>query len=137
MISQYLNKPEIKQTFIYIILWAAGSIVACSILFFWNTAVNFESITIFNNLDKRPVDKKTYNDIVDELLLSANELKIYGKSSIIEYNYKDNSITNESLIQQIKANPGKAYNTILKNKLDNLNKRKSPVSDFNVKPVPK
>ncbi|MFZ1451922.1 MAG: hypothetical protein WAT20_04425 [Ferruginibacter sp.] len=137
MISQHLNKPEIKKAFIYIILWAAGSIVACSILFFWNTAGNFESITIFNNLDKRSVDKKTYNDIVDELLLSANELKIYGKSSIIEYNYKDNSITDESLIQQIKADPGKAYNTILKNKLDNLNKRKSPVSDFNVKPVPK
>ena len=72
-----------------------------------------------------------------ELLLSANELKIYGKNSIIEYNYKDNSITDESLIQQIKVNPGKVYNTILKNKLDNLNKRKSPVSDFNVKPVPK
>ncbi len=137
MISQHLNNSKIKKAFIYIILWATGSIVACSILFFWNTAGNFESVTIFNNLDKRPVDKKTYNDIVDELLLSANELKIYGKSSIIEYNYKDNSITDESLIQQIKANPGKVYNTILKNKLDNLNKRKSPVSDFNVKPVPK
>jgi hypothetical protein len=137
MISQLLNNPEIKKALIYIILWAAGSIVAGSILFLWNTAGNFESITIFNNLEKQPDGKKTYNDIVDELLLSANELKIYGKSSIIEHNYKDNRITDELLIQQIKANPGKAYKTILRNKLDNLNNRKTAVSDFNVKPVPK
>lgn len=137
IISQFLNKPEIKKALIYIILWAAGSIVACTILFLWNKAGNFESITIFNNLEKQSDGKKTYNNIVDELLLSANELKIYGKSSIIEYNYKDNRITDELLIQQIKANPGKAYKTILKNKLDNLNNRKTAVSDFNVKPVPK
>lgn len=111
--------------------------MAGAILFLWKKAGNFESITIFNNLEKQPDRTKTYDNIVDELLLSANELKIYGKSSIIEYNYKDNRITDELLIQQIKANPDKAYKTILKNKLDNLKNPKTPVSDFNIKPVPK
>jgi len=74
---------------------------------------------------------------VDELLLSANEFNIYGKSSLIEFNYKDNEPANELLIQQIKTNPDNAYQTILKRKLEKLKQPQGPTSDFTVKPVPK
>ena len=74
---------------------------------------------------------------MDELLLSANEFNIYGKSSLIEYNYKDNEPANELLIQQIKTNPDNAYQTILKRKLEKLKQPQAPTSDFTVKPVPK
>ncbi|MBL7702547.1 MAG: hypothetical protein JNM14_09865 [Ferruginibacter sp.] len=103
----------------------------------WNQSEKTESLTIFNNLEHLQEGKKGYNNLVDELLLSANEFNIYGKSSFIEYNYRDDNSTNELLIGQIKTNPEKAYQTILKNKIKRL-KQQQPVSpDFNVKPVPK
>ena len=137
IISQIFKNSKIKKAFIYIILWGAGSIVGGSILLLWSTAGNTENTTIFNNFEKLPEGKKTYNNFVDELLLSANELKIYGKGSIIDNKYKDNLITDELLIQQIRANPDKAYKAILKNKLENLKSRKTAVADFSIKPVPK
>ena len=76
------------------------------------------------------------NNIVNELLLSANELNIYGKSSLIEYNNRYEPETAELIREQIKTNPEKAYSEILKNKLKNL-KRKSGDADFSVKPIPK
>jgi hypothetical protein len=108
-----------------------------AILFLWNKGEKFESITIFNNLEQLPDGKNISNNIVDELLLSANEFNIYGKSSLIEYNYKDNNRSSELLIQQIKANPDNAYQTILKNKLEKLKQPQASTPDFNVKPVPK
>jgi hypothetical protein len=85
-----------------------------------------------------PEGKKVSNNIVDDLLLSANEFNIYGKSSLIEYNYRDNSRSGELLIQQIKSNPGDAYQTILKNKMQKLKQpQATAASDFNIKPVPK
>jgi hypothetical protein len=84
-----------------------------------------------------PDGKKVSNNIVDELLLSANEFNIYGKSALIEYNYHDNNQTDELLIQQIKSNPGNAYQTILKNKMQKLKQPQATSSDFNIKPVPK
>lgn len=108
-----------------------------AILFLWNKGEKFESINIFNNLEELPDGKKISNNIVDELLLSANEFNIYGKSSLIEYNYKNDKPANELLIQQIKANPNNAYQTILKNKLEKLKQPQASTSDFNVKPVPK
>ena len=132
-----MKNSKIKKAFIYIILWGAGSIVGGSILLLWSTAGNTENTTIFNNFEKLPEGKKTNNNFVDELLLSANELKIYGKGSIIDNKYKDNLITDELLIQQIKANPDKAYKAILKNKLENLKSRKTAVVDFSIKSVPK
>ena len=132
-----LNNQKIKKALIYIILWAAGLLVAGAILFLWNKGEKFESITIFNNLEEKSVGRKISNNIVDELLLSANEFNIYGKSSLIEYNYRDNNRANELLIQQIKANPNNAYQTILKNRLEKLKQPQAAISDFNVKPVPK
>jgi len=70
-------------------------------------------------------------------LLSANEFNIYGKSSLIEYNYRDEERGNEFLIQQIKINPDNAYRTILKRKLEKLKQPQTSASDFSVKPVPK
>ena len=103
----------------------------------WNKNDKPENITIFNNLDYAPNGKKVSNNIVDELLLSANDLNIYGKSTLIEYNYRDNEPIGDLLIQQIKADPKKAYQIILKNKLDKLKRAQQTISDFNVKPVPK
>jgi hypothetical protein len=111
--------------------------VAGAIFFLWKKGENFESISIFNNLEVSPNGKGVSNNIVDELLLSANEFNIYGKSSLIEYNYKGNNRTGELLLQQIKANPNDAYQIILKNKLQKIKQPKSSTSDFNVKPVPK
>ena len=111
--------------------------VASAIFFLWKKGEKFESITIFNNLEGLPNTKGVSNNIVDELLLSANEFNIYGKSSLIEYNYKGDNRTNELLIQQIKINPDNAYQVILKNKLQKLKQPKSSTSDFIVKPVPK
>jgi hypothetical protein len=102
----------------------------------WNWGEKFENIVIFNNLEKLPAEEKVSHNIIDELLLSANEFNIYGKSTLIEYNYKDKS-TNEFLIRQIKSDPDNAYQTILKNKLGKLKQPKASTSDFTVKPVPK
>ena len=132
-----LNNTKIKKAFIYIILWSAGLIIAGTILFLWNKGEKFESVTIFNNLEELPGGRGVSNNIIDELLLSANEFNIYGKSSLLEYNYRDNGITDELLIQQIKSNPQNAYQTILKNKLQTLKQPKNSAVDFNVKPVPK
>jgi len=118
-------------------LWAAGFIVAGSILFLWNSGENFENKGIFINLEEKPNAGKVSNNIVDELLLSANEFKIYGKSALIEYNNRENKFNNELLIKQIKDNPGNAYQKILKNKLEKLKQTKPSTSDFTVKPVPK
>ena len=84
-----------------------------------------------------PNENRTSNNIVDDLLLSANELNIYGKSSLLEHNYMDNEPADELLIQQIKTNPKNAYQVILKNKLDKLQQTQEATTDFNVKPVPK
>jgi hypothetical protein len=132
-----LNNNKIKKEFIYITLWTAGFIIAAAILFSWNRGEKFENITIFNKLEEFPEGKKVSNNIVDDLLLSANEFNIYGKSSLIEYNYRDNNRSDELLIQQIKSNPGNAYQTILKNKMEKLKQPQTAASDFNIKPVPK
>jgi hypothetical protein len=97
----------------------------------------FESKTIFNNLGVLPNVKNSNGNIVDELLLSANELNIYGKSSFIEYNYKGSVISSDYLIQNFKNNPKNAYQVILKNKMEKLKSRKPSTSDFIIRPVPK
>lgn len=108
-----------------------------AILFLWNKGEKPENITIFENLEGSSDGRKVSNNIIDELLLSANDFNIYGKSTLIEYNNRDNNRINELLLQQIKANPGDAYQTILKNKLDKLKPSQAPAADFTVKPVPK
>ncbi len=75
--------------------------------------------------------------IVNELLLSANELNIYGSSSLIGYKAIDLDPGEELIINQIKANPQNAYQKILRNKLNKLKQRQTSTDDFNVKPVPK
>ncbi|MFZ1783740.1 MAG: hypothetical protein WAU23_00955 [Ferruginibacter sp.] len=101
----------------------------------WNRGEKLESTNIFNNLEELNEKSKATNDIVNDLLLSANELTIYGKSSLIEYN-KD-GVKTDMLLEEIKADPAKAYQRILKNKLNNLKRKASAVPDFYVKPVPK
>jgi len=137
MISETIKNSNIKNSFIYFILWAAGCLVAGYVLFLWNRSEKFERITIFNNLAELKNNRGSSNNIVDELLLSANEMNIYGKSALIEFNNKDNKLNEDYFMQQIKTNPDKAYQSILKNKLQKLRNPKSSVSDFNVKPVPK
>jgi hypothetical protein len=112
-------------------------IIACAILVLWHKSEKSESLSIFNNLEQLQGEKKVFNNIVDELLLSANEFNIYGKSSFIEYNYHDNNAAGELLIRQIKANPEKAYQAILKNKIKKIRQQQTVSDDFNIKPVPK
>lgn len=111
--------------------------MAGAIFFLWKKGEKLETISIFGNLEVLPNGKEVSNNIVDELLLSANEFNIYGKSSLIEYNNKGNNRNSELLIQQIKANPDDAYQEILKDKLEKIKQAKSSTFDFNVKPVPK
>jgi hypothetical protein len=111
--------------------------VAGTILFLWNKGEKSENITIVYNLAEIKSPGNTSDNIVNELLLSANELNIYGNGSFLDYNYRDNNQPGDLLIQQIKINPNRAYQTILKNKLEKLNKQHSSPSDFYIKPVPK
>jgi hypothetical protein len=46
-------------------------------------------------------------------------------------------VENGLLFLQIKTNPDKAYQTILKDKLEKLKHRQTPKTDFNIRPVPK
>ena len=55
----------------------------------------------------------------------------------MEYNYNEEHQSDGLLFEQIKANPNKAYQTILKNKLSTLKQKQAGSSDFNIKPVPK
>ena len=103
----------------------------------WNKGEKFENISIFNNLEETSAERKLSNNIIDELLLSANEFNIYGKSSLIEYNSRDQKQADAFLIQQIKTNPDNAYQNILKRKLEKLKQPPAGGSDFSVKPVPK
>ena len=91
---------------------------------------------VFDNTEKELENVDATNNIVNELLLSANELNIYGESSLIEYNNRYESEPSQLILEQIKTNPAKAYSTILKNKLNKL-KSKSGETDFSVKPIPK
>lgn len=103
----------------------------------WNENEKTESLTIFNNLEHLEGVKRGDNNLVDELLLSANEFNIYGKSSLIGSNYRNENTDDELIIRQIKANPEKAYQAILRNKIKRLKQQQTTSSDFNIKPVPK
>jgi len=81
--------------------------------------------------------RNTGDNIVNELLLSANELNIYGESSLIDNKYKESKNRTDVLLEQIKSNPVNAYQAILKKKLNKLKKQQSSAPDFYVKPVPK
>jgi hypothetical protein len=70
-------------------------------------------------------------------LLSANELNIYGQSSLIDYNINKESQAGGLLFEQIKENPKKAYQDILKNKIYKIKEKQAASSDFNILPVPK
>lgn len=113
-----------------------GLVVAGAIILLWNRADRFEKLTVFNNLDQTVSTDNASDNIVNQLLLSANELNIYGKSSLIEYSVNSTTPSDEILLEQIKINPDNAYKKILKNKLDKL-KQQPSTSDFNVKSVPK
>jgi hypothetical protein len=101
----------------------------------WNTESEKDKVQVFENMDQGFMKENSSSNIINELMLSANELNIYGKSSLIEYNNLDQPGTGE-LLQQIKNSPENAYKTILKNKLEKLN-HLSSAGDFYVKPIPK
>lgn len=94
-------------------------------------------MSVFNNLEEKVSGNKMADNIVNELLLSANELNIYGSSSLIGYNTADIAADDELMLDQIKVNPQNAYQRILKNKLNKLKQQQPSTADFYVKPVPK
>ena len=125
-----------KNASLYIVLWFTGCLVAAAIILMWDTTGDKDRLMVFDKTETGLENVDATNNIVNELLLSANELNIYGKSSLIEYNNRYEPETAELIREQIKTNPEKAYSEILKNKLKNL-KRKSGDADFSVKPIPK
>jgi len=125
-----------KNAYLYIVLWFTGCLVAAAIILMWDTTGDKDRLMVFDKTETGLENVDATNNIVNELLLSANELNIYGKSSLIEYNNRYEPETAELIREQIKTNPEKAYSEILKNKLKNL-KRKSGDADFSVKPIPK
>ena len=126
---------KFKNAWLYIVLWSAGCLVSAVIVVMWNSAGDAEEVLVFDRSVMGSENINATNNIVNELLLSANELSIYGKSSLIDYNNRYESESDE-LIEQIKINPEKAYSAILKKKLIKISQK--PVSsDFEIKPIPK
>ena len=125
-----------RNAILYIILWLAGCMVAAIIIIMWGYNEKKGNIPVFGNQGNEFIKENSSNNIVNELMLSANELNIYGKSSLIEFNNLDENSANELLIQQLKSNPENLYKTILKNKLEKLKPRELP-TDFFVRPVPR
>ncbi|MFN8244269.1 MAG: hypothetical protein U0X40_09490 [Ferruginibacter sp.] len=127
---------RIKNFFLYGILWLAGGIVGTLMIVMWNRADQNDHVAVFDSIPADELRDNPSTDIVNELLLSANELNIYGKSSLIEVNRHEEGPA-VSLLQQLRTNPENAYRTILRNKIEKLNTVKAGDRDFSVKPVPK
>lgn len=102
----------------------------------WNRAEKDENMAVFDSIPSSELRENPSTDIVNELLLSANELNIYGKSSLMEVNRHEEG-PSASLLLQLRTNPENAYRTILRNKIEKLNIAKNGDKDFSVKPVPK
>jgi hypothetical protein len=109
--------------------------VAGVILIMWNAGR--EKIYVINNLDEGSVKYSSSDNIVNDLMLSANDLNIYGKSSLIGYKNNTEPTATDLLLQQVKNNPENAYQAILKNKIEKLNHKAPSSNDFYIKPTPK
>lgn len=110
--------------------------IAGAVLMLWKNSEKPGKIPAFENLEASAGNQYAANNIVNELLLSANDLHIYGKSAFIDYSRNNNTETAQFL-EQVKTNPGNAYQTMLKNKIHKLKQKQAPAPDFSVRPVPK
>ena len=128
---------HIKNAFLYIILWLAGCIVGGVIIMVWNRADRDDRVAVFDNIPASELRDNPSNNIVNELLLSAHEFNIYGKSSIIGLNRHGEAADANAIIQQIRMNPENAYREILHDKIEKLKTAKTDDNDFSIKPVPK
>jgi hypothetical protein len=122
-----------KNVFLYLILWAGGAIVAGLVIIMWNTPGTEDEIRLFGENTAVLHGSNASGNIVNELLLSAQDLNISGTNNLITFNYKDNG---PSLNEQIRNDPEKLYRNIFNRKLEKLGNR-SPESDFYIRQVPK
>lgn len=121
-----------KRILLYAILWVSGFIVSGSIIIIWGSNTMGEPLVLFDKNVPVTSDGNSAN-LVNELLLSANELSIYGRSGMIDLKYRR---TKDSVSAEIRPDPVRIYNAILSRKLNKLNERKGS-TDFFIKPVPK
>lgn len=126
-----------KKSFLYIVLWLSGCIIAGIIIIMWNAPVKSkDAISLFGiNAPELVGSTSESGNIVNELLLSASELNISGENNLIGLNNKNNAFAGLLLSREIKSNPENAYRKILKQKLEKINTRSG--GDFYIKAVPK
>jgi hypothetical protein len=127
----------LKKSFLYIVLWLSGCIIAGIIIVMWNAPVKSrDAISLFGiNAPELVGNNNESGNIVNELLLSASELNISGETNLIGLNNKGNSYTGLLLSREMKSNPENVYHRILKQKLEKINTRSD--GDFYIKAVPK
>jgi hypothetical protein len=123
-----------KSYYLYIILWAGGCLIALFITLLWNKSTMSPDTILFGDKTIILKESEVSGNIVNELLLSANELNISG-STLISPGYKNYLKNDQFLNSSGKKSPEKIYNDILLRKLEKVT-RKSSTSDFTIKPVP-
>jgi hypothetical protein len=124
-----------KSYWLYIILWAGGCLIAFFITLLWKESSKSFDTILFRDRTIALNGSDISGNIVNELLLSANELNISGSSTLISPAFKKSIMEDQSSANSGKKNTEKVYNAILLRKLAKVT-RKSSSSEFAVKPVP-
>jgi len=124
-----LIRYRMKDYYLYIILWVGGCFIAALITVLWKDKDKQSDTFLFG---EKTISLNTSgtasSNIVNELLLSAKDLDISG-STLVSPGYKREAEKIE------KYNMQQVYDNILKNKLDNVSKKKT-TSEFTIKPLP-
>ena len=123
-----------KSYILYIILWAGGCLIAFFIALLWKDSSRPFDTVLFKDETIALKVSDISGNIVNELLLSANELNISGSGTLISPGFKK-SIMDDQSSASGKKYTEKVYKAILLRKLAKA-KRKSSSGDFDVKPVP-
>ena len=124
-----------KSYILYIILWAGGCLIAFFIALLWKDSSRPFDTVLFKDETIALKVTDISGNIVNELLLSANELNISGSSTLISPGFKKAIMDDQSSNTSEKKYTEKVYKAILLRKLAKA-KRKSSSGDFDVKPVP-
>jgi hypothetical protein len=124
-----------RSYLLYIILWAGGCLIALFITLLWKNSSSQNDTVLFRDTTVALKMSDISGDIVNELLLSVNELNIAGSSTLISPGFIKSIMDEQSSNASGKKHTEKVYDAILLRKLAKV-KRKSPSGEFAVKPVP-
>lgn len=115
---------------LYLLLWIGASVFAIVMVSFTDSK-NTE-LKIFKS---QPVEKNTTaSEMINELLLSADQLNIAEKNSFISLYLKPAEVEIQNAITE--NNNEKVYDQIFQRKIKNIKKQKNK-EDFSIKPTPK